>query len=64
MKRKYTFMEMVDLSYSDHYRDHIRWVCWAHMYDVKKHAEDLDQMVKDLVLFDDYLNKYALSLAV
>lgn len=64
MKSKYTFMEMVDLSYSDHYREFLHTFCWEQEYIPEKHDSLLDLMVKDLVFFDDYLSKYNLSLAV
>ncbi len=66
MKSKYTFMEMVDLSYSDHYRDFLRHFWWPHGYihDPETQQKILDNLVRDLVGFDEYCDKYMLSLVV
>lgn len=66
MKAKYTFMEMVDLSFSDHYREYLRHLWWPHGYyhDEAVQQKILDNLVRDLVAFDDYCSNYNLSLAV
>jgi hypothetical protein len=59
-------MEMVDLSYSEHYREYLRHLWWPHGYRHNKEVQEkiLNNLVRDLFGFDEYLDQYFLSLAV
>ena len=56
-----TFMEMVDLSYSDEYREYVA----NKAFDAKRRNESIvDMLVEDLAVFDQFLDDFGYRLTV
>ncbi len=56
-----TYMEMVDLSYSDEYREYVAEKAFGN--DTRSESI-LDMLVEDLTIFDYFLDKYGYRISI